>query len=110
MKPRLPLLKLLSGQLIGAAPCLPAAALTNPEFAAEVRTWRAQMTADAAVVGEVALLCAYLPEHRAVEEPRCVALRGHLRSQAVKARDATRIGASGVLPGGLSLSFELRFG
>lgn len=76
-------LALAAGALVAALAAVPAQALlSNEAFAAQVRALRAQMAVDPQAVQESALMCAYLPEHRAVEEPRCVALRGHLQAQA----------------------------
>jgi hypothetical protein len=111
MKNRLRFLPGLSSLVVGLSVCASASAITNEEFATKVRAYRGQMTHDEQVVTEASLLCAYLPEHRAVEEPKCVALRGHFRAQAAKAKakDTTQISASGELSW-LSISLTLHFG
>lgn len=86
---------LVCGLLAGPASA-PASTLSNQEFASQVRQWRGQMQRNEQAVGDASLLCAYLPEHRAVEEPQCVALRGHFRNHA---RDrAGKDGKLGQLP------------
>ncbi|MEP6873623.1 MAG: hypothetical protein ABI887_04615 [Burkholderiales bacterium] len=78
---------LLAIGLLGSATQV-AFAITNEEFSNQVRALRARMVAEPSVVGEAALLCAYLPDHRAIEEPKCIALRGHLRAEIARNRQA----------------------
>lgn len=82
----------MAGEPVAAAAGEAAAALSNQAFAAQVRVWRERMASDGQVVAEAALLCVHLPEHRAVEEPQCVALRGHLRAQMAKTPGRERSG------------------
>jgi hypothetical protein len=110
MKNRLRFLPGLSCLVLGLSVGASACAITNEEFATQVRVYRGQMTQDPRVVEEAALLCAYLPEHRAVEEPKCVALRGHFRALAAKAKDASAKSASAEILPWLSLTLTLRFG
>jgi hypothetical protein len=63
--------------------------LTNEEFAHQVRTLRSQMSGNEAVVRDALTFCPFLPRHRAVEEPKCVALQGHLRAGPGRARSAS---------------------
>jgi hypothetical protein len=58
----------------------------NQEFAAEVRAHRAEMAHNESVVAQAAQLCASLPANREMEEPRCVAVRLHLRALAARDR------------------------
>jgi hypothetical protein len=89
-----------------------ASAITNEEFATKVRAYRGQMAHDERAVTEASLLCAYLPEHRVVEEPKCVALRGYFRAEATKAKakGPTQISASGELSPWSGISLTLAFG
>jgi hypothetical protein len=65
-----------------------ATSLTNEEFANQVRTLRSQMSGNEAVVKDALTFCPFLPRHRAVEEPKCVALQGHLRASAGRIKSA----------------------
>jgi len=61
-------------------------ASTNPQFAAQVRAHRSEMAHNPSAVGEAARLCATLPPSRALDEPRCVAWRLHVRALSDKER------------------------
>ncbi|EHR70678.1 hypothetical protein BurJ1DRAFT_1818 [Burkholderiales bacterium JOSHI_001] len=65
-----------------------ATSLSNEEFASQVRTLRSQMSGNEAIVKDALTFCPFLPRHRAVEEPRCVALQGHLRAGAGRIKSA----------------------
>jgi hypothetical protein len=58
----------------------------SPQFAAQVRAHRADMARNASVVAETAQLCTSLPSDREMQEPKCVALRLHMRALAAKHR------------------------
>jgi hypothetical protein len=66
-----------------------ALANTNQEFAAQVRAHRGAMAHNASAVGEAARLCAGLPAGRAMDEPKCVAWRLHMRALSEKERAET---------------------
>jgi len=63
-----------------------AIANTNPQFAAQVRAHRSAMAHDESAVGQAAQLCASPPPSRAIDEPRCVAWRLHMRALSDKER------------------------
>ena len=65
-----------------------ATSLSNEEFASQVRTLRSQMSGNEEVVKDALTFCPFLPRHRAVEEPKCVALQGHLRASAGRIKSA----------------------
>lgn len=84
--PRFPIHRLVLSTLLATAAGSAAAspqALSNDAFAQQVRGLRAAMTADPAVAEQAALLCTHLPPHRSADEPRCVALKAHLRTTRV---------------------------
>ena len=62
---------------------------TNQQFAAQVRAHRSEMAHNESAVAEAAVLCTDLPPSRAMEEPRCVAWRLHVRALSDKARTET---------------------
>ena len=66
-----------------------ALASTNDQFASQVRAHRHTMAHSESAVGEAALLCTSLPTSRAMDEPRCVAWRLHLRALSDKERTET---------------------
>jgi hypothetical protein len=59
---------------------------TNHEFASQVRAHRNAMMHNEAAVGSAAQLCAALAPSRAMDEPRCVAWRLHMRALSDKER------------------------
>jgi hypothetical protein len=64
-----------------------ASANTNDAFASQVRAHRNAMVHSESAVGEAALLCTNLPSSRAMNEPRCVAWRLHLRALSDRERN-----------------------
>lgn len=62
---------------------------TNEQFAAQVRAHRSAMAHNESAVGEAAQLCAPLPPSRAMDEPKCVAWRLHIRALSDKRRTET---------------------
>jgi hypothetical protein len=62
---------------------------TNPEFAIQLRAHRIAMMHSEAAVVEAAVHCTALPPSRAMDEPRCVAWRLHLRALADRQREET---------------------
>jgi hypothetical protein len=66
-----------------------AVANTNPQFSAQVRGHRSTMAQSESAVGEATRLCATLSASRAMDEPRCVALRLHLRTLSDRKRTET---------------------
>lgn len=58
----------------------------SPEFATQVRAHRADMARSELVVAQAARLCSALSSDREMQEPRCVALRLHMRALATKDR------------------------
>ena len=83
--------------LVGTAAT--AAPLSNQQFSDQVRQLRQQMGHSQPVVENAALLCTNLPAHRSAEEPRCVALRLHLRAQiSARAQEAPDL----CVPAGIS--------
>src|SRR5262245_54463200 len=62
---------------------------TNEQFAAQVRAHRQTMAQNPSAVGEAALQCTQLAPHRAMDEPRCVAWRLHVRALSEKQRAET---------------------
>src|SRR5262245_61271256 len=79
------LLRVLCVLAVGAATDA-ALASTNDQFASQVRAHRNTMVHSESAVGEAALLCTNLPPSRAMDEPRCVAWRLHLRALSDKER------------------------
>jgi hypothetical protein len=63
-----------------------AVANTNQQFAAQVRAHRSAMAHSQSAVGEAAQLCTALPPSRAMDEPKCVAWRLHVRALSDKDR------------------------
>ena len=59
---------------------------TNDQFASQVRAHRNTMAQNESAVGEAAVLCSSLPPSRAMDEPKCVAWRLHLRALSDKQR------------------------
>ena len=62
---------------------------TNQQFADQVQSFRHEMAHNDSAVVEAALLCANLAATRAMDEPKCVAWRLHVRALSDKARTET---------------------
>ena len=63
-----------------------ALASTHQQFSDQVRVHRSAMAQSESAVGEAAQLCIALSPSRAMDEPRCVALRLHLRALSDRKR------------------------
>jgi hypothetical protein len=62
---------------------------TSQDFAVQVRGHRNAMMHNEVAVGDAARLCTTLPASRAMDDPRCVAWRLHIRALSDKERTET---------------------
>jgi len=79
------LLRVLQAAVLSMA-ATSAFANSSQDFGAQVRTHRAEMARNTSAVTEAAVLCTNLPLGHEMREPKCVALRLHMRALAAKDR------------------------